>query len=365
MSTVKEIIQIIEDFAPIQLQENYDNSGLLVGDYNQKVEKVLTTLDCTEAIVQEAIDKNCELIIAHHPIIFGGLKSLTGKNYIEKTIIAAIKNNISIYACHTNLDNVKRGVNHKLAEKIGLQNTKILSPKTQTLLKLETFCPKNDAKKVREALSKAGAGAIGNYFGCSFSSEGIGRFTGNEFSNPTIGEVLKEEQVSEEKIEVVLPKHLQSKVLKALFEAHPYEEVAYFLTEISNQNPDIGSGMIGELETEMETQVFFDYLKEKLNLQTFKFTHSNKTKIKTVALCGGSGSFLIKTAKTQGADVFISSDIKYHEFFDGENELKIIDIGHYETETYTKELFYDILKEKITNIAVVFAETNTNPVNYY
>lgn len=365
MTTISEIINHLESFAPLVYQESYDNSGLLTGDKTWIVSGALLTLDCTEKVVEEAIAKKCNLIIAHHPIIFGGLKSITGKNYVERTIIKAIKNDIAIYACHTNLDHVKGGVSFHMAKTLGLKNVKVLQPKFNTLLKLETYCPKSDSSKVLKALSEAGAGSIGEYSGCSFSFEGTGRFMPSDAANPFLGKRNVAEEVKEDKIEVLLPIALKVKVLNALKANHPYEEVAYFLHAVENKNQDIGGGTIGVLEEEMNIMDFFDLLKDKLGAQNIRYTKSQKTKVKKIALCGGSGSFLLQNAKHADADVFVSSDFKYHEFFDAENEIVIADIGHYETESHTKELFYEILKEKFTNIALVFTETYTNPVNYY
>ena len=365
MTKIKEVIKFIEDFAPPMLQESYDNSKQLTGDKNLPCTGVLLTLDCTEDVVKEAIESNCNLIIAHHPIVFSGLKSLTGKNYIEQTIITAIKNDIVIYACHTNLDNVKNGVNKKICDLLGVKNTRVLSPKKSHLLKLEVFVPTNDCQKVRNALAKAGAGKLGDYSGCSFSSTGTGRFTPMEGANPSAGKIGTEETLTEDKIEVILPQEKKGIILHALHDAHPYEEVAYFLTELESLNPETGSGMIGTLEKEISIYNFFDHVKESLEAQMIKHTNINKEKIQKIAVCGGSGSFLLQHAIRAGADLFLTSDFKYHEFFDAENKIIIADIGHYETEHKTKELFYDILSEKFANIALVFSKTNTNPVKYY
>lgn len=365
MTTIKDIIKVIEDFAPPSLQESYDNSGLLTGNKSSKVTKVILTLDCTEEVVNEAIETGCNLIVAHHPIIFSGLKSLTGKNYVERTIIKAIKNDIAIYACHTNLDHVKYGVNYKICSKLGLKNLSILSPKSNTLLKLETYCPQNATQSILKALNKAGAGEIGNYSACSFTTVGTGRFTGNESSNPTIGTQKIPEEVIEDKIELLVPIHLQYKIISALKESHPYEEIAYYLQPIINQPQEIGSGMIGELENEMDVFEFFDLIKSEFQVQYIKHTNIVKNKIKRVAVCGGAGSFLLKNAINAKADIFLTSDFKYHEFFDAENKLVITDIGHYETESCTKELFFEIISEKFVNIALVFSKSYTNPVKYY
>lgn len=363
MTKVKDIIQYLEKIAPFSLQESYDNSGLLVGNNNNLVTGFLVSLDCTEAVVQEAIDNNVNTIISHHPIIFSGLKQLTGKTYIERTVIKAIQNNINLIAIHTNLDHVMHGVNGKIADKINLTNRKILSPKSN-LLKLVTFVPEENSDNLLEALGKAGAGQIGNYENCSFQSSGIGTFKPNEYSNPTVGEKGNLEKVKEKRIEVIFPNHLKSKILNTLKSVHPYEEVAYYLHDTLNKNQDVGSGMVGELENEIETLEFLYFLKKEFNLHTIKHTPLLKNKIKKIAICGGSGSFLLGNAKAKSADLFITADFKYHEYFDHEDKIVIADIGHYESEVFTKDLLCEILREKFTNIAVVLSKTNTNPILY-
>lgn len=361
---ISEVIKELDRFAPPSLQESYDNAGLLVGDQTLEVTSILLTLDITEDVVQEAIDKKCNLIVAHHPIIFSGLKSLTGKNYVERTVLKAIKNDIALFSAHTNLDNVNQGVNKKFADKLELQNIKILSPKKGKLQKLTTYVPQVNTDDILEALFDVGAGNIGEYENCSFQHNGIGTFKPSSKANPHIGESGKLESVQENKIEVIVPEHLTSKVLKALFTSHPYEEVAYYLSTLENENQDIGSGMIGDLEQEMSSDDFLGHLKNQLNLEVIKFTPFNRS-IKKVALCGGSGQFLLKNAINSGADAYVSADFKYHEYFDADNQIMICDIGHYESEISTKELFYEVLSDKFSNIALVFAETNTNPTRYY
>ena len=365
MTKISEVISYLEDFAPKALQESYDNAGLICGNKNDDISGIIISLDCIEEIIEEAIATNCNLVICHHPIVFKGLKSLTGKNYIEKTVIKAIKNDISIYASHTNLDNVKGGVSFKIAEKIGLKNVKILQPKKGNLQKLITYSPVKDTESVLDALSLAGAGNIGNYSDCSFISEGEGTFKPNEAAKPHIGVSDQLEKVKENRIEVIFPSHLQSKILQALKQAHPYEEVAYYIHDIDNYNQDIGSGVIGELENEIDKIDFFDHLKITFNLDVIRYTESRNQSIKNVALCGGAGSFLLGTARAKGADIFITGDFKYHEFFDAEGQIIIADIGHYESEQYTSELFYEVISKKFTNIAVRLAKTITNPVRYY
>ncbi len=361
---IKEIIHIIESFAPLAFQESYDNSGLQFGNPEAEVKKVLITLDITEAVVDEAIQLDCQLIIAHHPLIFKPIKKLTGANYVERTFLKAIQNNIALYAAHTNLDNATGGVNFKFAEKIGLKNVQILQPTSGNLRKLTVFVPKEHVDKLAKALGDAGAGQIGNYKDCSFRTEGIGAFTPTETANPFIGSSNQPEEVAEFRLEVIFPKHLENKVLNAMFLAHPYEEVAYFLSDLANENQEVGAGAIGELETEMTSEEFLIHLKDKMQLSVIRFT-SFEQKIKKVAVCGGVGSFLLKKAIASKADAFVTADFKYHEFFDAEGRIMIADIGHFESEYSTKELFFEILTKKIPNIAILFSTVNTNPVKYY
>jgi len=361
---IKDVLKLLEALAPPFYQENYDNAGLIIGNLDTKVTGVLVSLDMTEDIVEEAIKQNCNLIVAHHPILFKPLKSLTGKNYVERTILRAIKHDVALYAIHTNLDNVKGGVNFHIAERLELENVKILAPKNQILSKLTTFCPKEDKKNVLEALWKAGAGNIGNYQNCSFQLEGIGTFEPNAQANPFLGKQGVFEEASETRIEVIFPSYLQRKIVQTLKEAHPYEEVAYYLHNLENENQEIGSGAVGELSDAMSEEDFFTFLKEKMNLKVLKHTKTLNKPIKKVALCGGSGVFLLKTAIAAKADIFITADVKYHEFFDAENKIVLADIGHYESEIFTKELLHKVLSEKFPNIAVQISQTNTNPVYY-
>jgi len=364
MMQIKEIIKTLEHWAPPAYQASYDNSGLLTGQSSDELSGVVVTLDCTEAIVDEAIAKNANLIVAHHPIIFNGLKSLTGKNYVERTIIKAIKNNVAIYSIHTNLDHVLSGVNKKFCEKIGLEKIRILVPKSDTLSKLVTFVPKANAEEVVDALHVAGAGHIGNYDECIFQTEGMGSFRPNENSHPHIGKPNVKEIVSEMRVELIFPSHLQTKVLAALKQAHPYEEVAYYVNVLLNENQQVGAGMIGELKDPVFTDDFFKQLKKEFGLTVIRHTRVHKEKISKIAVCGGAGSFLLSHAKAEKADMFITADFKYHEFFDAENKIIIADIGHYESEVATKELIYEFLKEKFANIAVHLSKVNTNPIKY-
>ncbi|HEY0741905.1 MAG TPA: Nif3-like dinuclear metal center hexameric protein [Chryseosolibacter sp.] len=361
---IRNVTDALEQWAPRALQESYDNSGLLTGNPSDKVSGILVTLDCIESVVDEAIESNCNLIVAHHPIIFKGLKKLTGANYIERTIIKAIRSNIAIYAIHTNLDNVVSGVNRKICEKIGLENIRVLLPKTDTLSKLVTFVPKDKTDSVLQALHTAGAGQIGNYKNCSFRVEGTGTFLPVEDADPTIGTVGKQEYVNEDRIEVIFPAYLDSMMLRALKEAHPYEEVAYYLSSLNNENQEVGSGMIGELPEPLEPMEFLERLKKSMDLHVVRHTRLLDNPVKKVAVCGGSGSFLLPHAIRAGAQVYISADFKYHEFFDAENRITIADIGHYESEVYTKELLQEVLRKKFPTFAINFSRTVTNPISY-
>jgi dinuclear metal center YbgI/SA1388 family protein len=362
--SIRDITSYLESIAPPAYQESYDNARLLTGDPKEEVTGILCTLDVTEAVVEEAIELNCNLIVAHHPIIFKGLKSLTGKNYVERTIIKAIKNDIAIYAIHTNLDNVSTGVNKKISDLIGLENTRILAPKAELLNKLVTFVPVDARENVSRALFEAGAGQIGNYSDCSFFSTGTGTFTPSQEANPTIGERGKPQEAEEARIEVIFPEYLSGKILAALKAAHPYEEVAYFLQGLKNINQEVGSGMVGDLPKGMEEKEFFQHLKTRMNLQVIKHTALREKPVKKVAVCGGAGIFLLQAAKGAGADIFITSDVKYHEFFDADGEIVLADIGHYESEIYTKDLLKEKLSQNFSNIALYLTKVVSNPITY-
>ena len=361
---INEVISVLEELAPSSLQESYDNAKLIVGDGRQEVQKVLICLDSTEEVLEEAIEKGCNLIIAHHPIVFTGLKKFNGSNYIERVIIKAIKNDIAIYAIHTNLDNVFNGVNFKISEKLGLKNLNILSPKEKMLRKLVFYCPLEQTEEVRSKIFEVGAGGIGNYTSCSFSSIGTGTFKANEKASPHVGEINNLHLEKEERVEMVFPFYLETKVIGALVNAHPYEEVAYDIYQINNNWNEIGSGMIGELEEPIETTEFLKMIKSKLNLELIRYTNIHTEEVKRVAVCGGSGSFLLNEAMARRADVFISADFKYHQFFDADNKIIIADIGHYESEQFTGELIQSYLQEKIPNFASYLTSKRTNPINY-
>ena len=362
---IRTILEVLETIASPTLQEGYDNTGLLTGNSDWDCTGVLCTLDATEAIILEAITKGCNLIVAHHPIIFRGLKKINGKNYVEKAVITAIKNDISIYAIHTNLDNVIGGVNAKIADALGLVNRKILSPKPAQLAKLFTFTPPAFSEKILEALFLAGAGNIGQYSNVSYTSKGIGHFTPSVNANPFLGKP-GEAQIEEEiKLEVIFPAHLQQQIVGALLSVHPYEEVAYDIVSLSNTSSETGSGLVGDLPEPLTEMGFLQNMKDAFGLKAFRHTDLLNKKVHRVAVCGGSGSFLIGAAIKSGADFYISSDIKYHEFFDAEARLVIADIGHWESEQFTIDLFHEILQAKFPTFAILKSRLKTNPVHYF
>lgn len=362
---IGELLTAIEVFAAPELQEDYDNAGLITGSRDWDCTGVLCTLDVTVEVLQEAIRQNCNLVVAHHPIVFKGMKRFNGKNYVEQVIIGAIKADIAIYAAHTNLDNVVLGVNNTIAQKLELQNTTILQPKQKMLRRLITFAPTEKAEDVRRAVFAAGAGHIGNYSECSFNSEGTGTFKAEEGADPFVGEVGERHHEKETKIEIVYPFYLEQQVVNALVSHHPYEEVAYDIFTMDNVHHGIGAGIIGQLAAEMDESEFLKMLKDRFGLAVIRHTPLRQKPVKTVAVCGGAGSFLIKTALSKGADVYISADIKYHEFFDAEGRMVVADIGHYESEQFTVDLLRDLLVEKFPTFAVLKSSVNTNPVQYF
>lgn len=368
---IKEIIKVLNQMAPLDYAEDFDNVGLIVGNQDEICKGILVCHDTLESVVDEAIIKKCNLIVSFHPIVFSGLKKITGKNYVEKSIIKAIKNDIAIYAIHTALDNHNQGVNKIFCEAIGLQNTKILIPKKKFIKKLITYTVPENANQLRNALHDAGAGMIGNYYNCSFNSVGFSTYQGNENSNPVVGKKGELTTTDEIKIEVVFEKHLESKILKALFSNHIYEEIAYEVYDLQNEHQDIGLGMIGELETEMTAKDFLLFVKQKMSCGGIRHSELLEKPIKKVAVLGGSGSFAIKNAILAGADVFLTADLKYHQFYEAENQIVLADIGHFESERYTKNYIVDFLTKKITNFApnllkgnIILSEINTNPIKY-
>ena len=361
---VADIIQFLETIAPPSLQESYDNAGLLTGNAAQTCSGVLCCLDVTEEVLSEAIAKKCNLVVAHHPLIFGGIKRINGRNAVERTLIQAIKNDIAIYAIHTNLDNVLEGVNGKMAALLGLQNCSVLLPKENSLQKLVTYVPVAQAEQVKSALFEAGAGQIGKYSECSFSVTGEGSFKAGQGANPYVGKIGSRHKEEECRIEVLLPTVSTSSVVKALLSSHPYEEVAYDIYPLSNTHPGIGAGLVGELPEPLSEAEFLRILSEKFNLPLVRHTALTGSAVKRVALCGGAGSFLISRALSSGAQVFLTADLKYHDFFMADKRLVLADIGHFESEQFTSDLLRERLAEKFPTFAVLKTSVFTNPVNY-
>jgi dinuclear metal center YbgI/SA1388 family protein len=361
---IRDITNAIAAFAPLQYQESYDNAGLLFGNAGWEVTGVLLTLDATEAVIEEAIEKGCNLVVAHHPIVFGGLKKINGNNYVERVAIKAIKNDIAVYAAHTNLDNVRNGVSNMMASQLQLKDCRVLDPKRELLGKLYTFVPHAQAEQVLNALFSAGAGHIGNYSEASFNVSGTGTYKAEEGAQPYIGQVGQRHLEPETKLEVIFPLYLEPRVIQALLDSHPYEEVAYDVVKLGNAYKEVGSGLIGNLPQPMDELAFLQLVKQKFRTGCVRYTPLRAKPIQKVALCGGAGSFLLKKAIAAGADAYISADFKYHEFFDADNQIVIADVGHFESEQFTVELFYHILTEKFRNFAPLKSTIRTNPVNY-
>lgn len=362
---INEVIHYLETFAPPAYQENYDNSGLITGDASASVKGILISLDCTEDIVDEAIARDCNLIISHHPILFKPIKRITGATYVERTLLRAIKHDIALYAIHTNLDHIHEGVNKKIADRLGLQHTRILLPRPQTLAKLVFFVPKEHTTRVLDELYAAGAGQIGKYDRCSFVVDGTGSFRPKAGASPHIGEVGQQEFVAEDRVEIVFPSFLEPNLIKSLKRVHPYEEVAHYITALTNENQDVGAGLIGTLPEAMEPKTFLDSLKVNMELKFLRHTSLLPNPIKQVAVCGGAGSFLIPHALRNGADAFVTADLKYHDFFEADGRMLIADIGHYESEVFTIDLLQEVLTKKFSTFAINFSKRNTNPISYY
>lgn len=363
--TVNGVARILEELAPLDYAENFDNVGLLVGDKNTGVTGILVTLDTLENVIDEAISESCNMVVSFHPIIFNGLKKITGRNYVERVVLKAIKNDIAIYAIHTALDNSINGVNAKICSVLGLRNNRILIPQSGTIKKLTTYIPTENADSLKKQLFEAGAGSIGNYSDCSFTTEGAGSYRAGESANPTKGNIGTLHTEKESLISVVFTKNLENNVITALLENHPYEEVAYEVLTLENKNQYIGMGMIGELSTPMTEKDFLEQLKTKMNASIIRHSELLGKPVKKVAVLGGSGAFAIGMAKLARADVFVTADVKYHQFYEAEKQMVIADIGHFETEQFTKNLLVDYLTEKIPNFAIRLSESITNPIKYF
>lgn len=362
---IKNVTSYLESIFPLKVQESYDNSGLLIGDCNSEVTGILICLSITEAVIKEAISLNCNLIISHHPLIFNSIKKLENDNSNHKLVISCIKNDISVYALHTNSDKMFPGLNSYLAEKLGLKNISVLQPTKGFLKKLIVFCPSSHCEAVRDAIFKAGAGVIGAYDCCSFNIDGIGTFKANELSNPFVGKKNELHFEKEQRIETIFPAYLQNEIVKSMINAHPYEEVAYYIYNLENEYQKVGYGAVGFLEEAVSKEDFFQLIKQVFNLKYIKYSGDNSDKIKKIAICGGSGASLISSAIALNAHAYVSSDFKYHDFELGNNDFLLIDAGHYETEFLFKEFLLNILLKKFNNFAIHFSKNEKNQVSYY
>ena len=360
---IKEIICALERFAPLPLQDGFDNSGLQIGLTDVEATGALLCLDVTESIIDEATDLGYNLIISHHPLIFKGLKSITGRDYIERCIIKAIKNNIVIYAAHTNLDNAYGGVNYKIAELIGLSDVQALLPKDNIFLKLCVYVPKEHAENVRVALFEAGCGHIGNYDSCSFNQIGEGSFRALDAANPFVGEVNTLHFEDEIKIDTVFPSYKKKEVLTALFSSHPYEEPAFDFISLQNTFSKIGSGVIGTLTNPIKDVDLLNSIKEKFNVNCLKYNRLENKTVCRIAICGGSGAFLLQQAINSQADVFITGEIKYHDYF-GHDDILMAEIGHFESEQYTNNLLYSLIHDSFPVLPIKISSVNINPIKY-
>lgn len=361
---VREITDYLEQQFPLSYQEDYDNCGLITGQKNAVIRGVLITLDVTPEILKEAMDNDCNMVIAHHPLIFKGIRRITGEDEIQEMLITSIKNDIAVYAIHTNLDNSAEGLNNYIAARLGLSNIRILSPRPGLLSKLATFCPEDHADAVRKAVFEAGAGHIGRYDSCSYNTKGEGTFRALEGADPYTGKINEFHVEKEVRIEVIFPRSLQSRIIQAMLRAHPYEEVAFDIYPLENTFSGAGSGVTGELAEPVKASVFLQKVKEILSVPYLRHNHIRESKIHKIAICTGSGSFLINDAMKAGADLFLTSDLKYHDFF-GTGSMILADAGHYETEHLAKDLIHAILIKKFPNFAFLVSKTITNPLNYF
>ena len=361
---LKELTQYLESEIPLSFQEEYDNSGLQIGDPEKEIRSVLLTLDVTEDVIDEAVENETDLIISHHPVFFKGIKSLSGRTYTEKIILRAIRNDIAVYSAHTNLDVVSKGVSRKMAEKLNLQNVKVLVPMNEKLLKLVTYIPESHLDAVREAVFVAGAGVTGKYDNCGFTVQGSGSFRGGEETNPYAGEKGKLHFENEIRFETVLLSHLKNKVINALIKVHPYEEVAYDIYSLENSYHEAGLGCVGELPEPVDENIFIKRLSGIFDAKGIRYSKPSGSEVKKIALCGGSGASFLNAAISSGAEAFVTADIKYHSYFEAENRILLIDMGHYESEKFVTEILYDLIIKKFPKFAVRFSKTNTNPINY-
>ena len=363
--TISEFIRQLSTKIRFSYAEDFDNVGLLCGRPEQELRGVLVCHDALESVVQEAIEKGCNCIVAFHPIIFSGLKSITGKSYVERAVMLALENKIAIIAVHTAWDNDFYGVNHGIAKALGLRHLQVLIPKKDALSQLRFFVPVEAAEQVRSAIFATGAGTIGQYADCSFNIHGTGTFLPLEKASPAYGEVGTWEQVSEMEVQILVENWQLPAAIQAMKDAHPYEEVAYYVTSLRNENHHAGLGQFGLLDEEMSAQEFLSECRAVFDVPVIRTSSHFTGRIRKVAVLGGSGASGISAAKKLGCDAYVSSDFKYHDFFQGDENFLLADVGHFESERFVSQQLADVISNILPTFAVLKSETKTNPVNYF
>ena len=362
---IKEVIQFLEQKFPLHWQEDFDNCGVQCGDKERELTGIVVCFDMSEAVIDEALAQGSNMVISHHPIIYKhGLKKIEPTNRVGKIIYKALENKILLYSMHTNIDSGKAGGNVLFAKKLELQNLSVLVPKENQFCKLVVFVPAENSALLKEAMFKIGCGNIGNYSHCSYSCEGIGSFKPLTGVNPHIGKHNRLERVDEERIEMIFPKNIKRQVIETLYGHHPYEEPAFDIITLENQNREVGLGRIGLLPTSMLAKDFILYIKEKLNLDFVKFSGNRDAEIKKVAVCGGGGASFISEALTAGVNAYITGDLKYHDFFIPENKMLLIDIGHFEGEHFIREIITSLLQENFNTFATHFTEVEIPVIHH-
>jgi dinuclear metal center YbgI/SA1388 family protein len=361
----QEIVNIIESFAPPGIQESWDNSGLITGNRDAEVSGVVLCVDVTEAILNEAMGLGYNMIVSHHPPVFSGLKKFSGNDLVSRLVRSAIKNDLILYSVHTNLDQIEEGVSGIIAAKLGMESTEILVPRKDDLLKLVTFIPVDSFEGVTKAVFNAGAGHIGNYDSCGYSVDGKGSFRAGEGTDPFTGNKGELHYEAEKRFETIFPRHREAEIISALMESHPYEEVAYDIYPLKNTNQAMGLGIIGNMPDPVSEEELLSRVKKIFNTGCIRHTDFLNKDVKRVAVLGGSGSEFLGQAINKRADVYITADIKYHQFFNADGKILLMDIGHYESEHLALEVLNKILSKKLTNFAVHLTKISTNPIKYF
>ena len=359
---LNDLIKQIEKKYPLSLAYDWDNVGLLVGDFESEIKKVLVTLEANENVIDEAIENNVDLIVTHHPFIFKKINKINTRDLKGRLIHKLIKNDIALYSMHTNFDIAFDGLNDYFMEIMGFKNTKILDvTNSQTLYKLAVYVPKTHELVLRDALGEAGAGYIGNYSHCTFNTPGIGTFKPDENTNPFIGTVGQIEEVEEVKIETIVPQSILQKTIDKMLKAHPYEEVAYDIYKLENKGESVGLGRYASLDVQTNLQALCEKIKLKLNMNHIRVVGDLNTKIKKVAVVTGAGSDMVRLAKSKNCDVIITGDVKYHEAQDAlDMGMTMVDCGHFDTE----DIFKDVMKrflDSVEGVEIIRSEINLNP----